>query len=282
VLFLAGPTGVGKTELAKAITELLFGDEAAYHRFDMSEFSAENSESRLIGAPPGYAGHDEGGELSNAARARPFSVFLFDEIEKAHPSILDKFLQILDEGRLTDGRGETVHFSESLIVFTSNLGIFGEDRQMNMALNIVPSDTYDEIERKIVEAIRNHFRYTLQRPELINRIGRNIVVFEYIRAQSAALILDSMVRKVLDAVREEHGIEVTLSDEAMERVGELCTTDLFDGGRGIGNRLETVLVNPLARLLFEAGAPAGTALSIAALEERDGDYVMRAAASGPQ
>src|SRR5690606_1955709 len=115
-------TGVGKTELAKALAEVLFGAEDAYIRFDMSEFSAEHSEARLIGAPPGYVGHSAGGELTNAVRERPFSVLLFDEIEKAHPRILDKFLQILDEGRLTDGSGSTVHFSESLIVFTSNLG----------------------------------------------------------------------------------------------------------------------------------------------------------------
>ena len=271
VLFFAGPTGVGKTELAKAITELLFGDEAAYHRFDMSEFSSENSESRLIGAPPGYVGHQEGGELVNAARSRPFSVFLFDEIEKAHPRILDKFLQIIDEGRLTDGRGETVYFSESLIIFTSNIGIFGEDKAMNLSLNVLPSDTYNEIEQKIVAAIREYFRFKLQRPELINRIGQNIVVFEYIRSQSAILILENMLKKVFAAVREEHGIEVNLSGQAMEKIVELCTYDLFDGGRGIGNRLETVLVNPLARLLFQRAGQAGK-LTITGVEERDGDY----------
>jgi DNA polymerase III delta prime subunit len=276
VLFFAGPTGVGKTELAKAITELLFGDEVAYHRFDMSEFSSENSESRLIGAPPGYVGHQDGGELVNAARSRPFSVFLFDEIEKAHPRILDKFLQIIDEGRLTDGRGETVYFSESLIIFTSNIGIFGDDKAMNMSLNILPSDTYDEIERKIVAAIREYFRFKLKRPELINRIGQNIVVFEFIRARSAILILENMLKKVFATVREEHGIEIRLTDQAMEQIAELCTYDLFDGGRGIGNRLETVLVNPLARLLFQKAGAAGN-LTITGVEERDGEYRLGAA-----
>ena len=107
-----GPTGVGKTELAKTITSLLFGDESAYIRFDMSEFSAEHSDQRLIGAPPGYVGYDVGGELTNAIREKPFSVVLFDEIEKAHPRILDKFLQVLDDGVLTSGRGDRVYFSE--------------------------------------------------------------------------------------------------------------------------------------------------------------------------
>lgn len=116
VAFLAGPTGVGKTELAKTLTSLLFGDESAYIRFDMSEFSSEHSDQRLIGAPPGYVGYDVGGELTNAIRERPFSVVLFDEIEKAHPRILDKFLQILDDGVLTSGRGDRVYFSEALIV----------------------------------------------------------------------------------------------------------------------------------------------------------------------
>ncbi len=116
VVFLAGPTGVGKTELAKTITSLLFGDESAYIRFDMSEFGAEHSDQRLIGAPPGYVGYDVGGELTNAIRERPFCVVLFDEIEKAHPRILDKFLQVLDDGVLTSGRGDRVYFSEAFIV----------------------------------------------------------------------------------------------------------------------------------------------------------------------
>jgi hypothetical protein len=138
IAFLAGPTGVGKTELAKTITELLFGDESAYIRFDMSEFSAEHADQRLIGAPPGYVGYDVGGELTNAVRERPFSVVLFDEIEKAHPRILDKFLQILDDGVLTSGRGDRVYFSEALIIFTSNLGIYSTAPDGNYSA-VIPS-----------------------------------------------------------------------------------------------------------------------------------------------
>ncbi len=149
VVFLAGPTGVGKTELAKTITSLLFGDERAYIRFDMSEFSAEHSDQRLIGAPPGYIGYDVGGELTNAIREKPFSVVLFDEIEKAHPRILDKFLQVLDDGVLTSGRGDRVYFSEAFIVFTSNLGIYRTAADGSRVANATPHDSFDVVRDRV-------------------------------------------------------------------------------------------------------------------------------------
>ena len=123
VMLFAGPTGVGKTELAKTMAREIFGSEEAMIRFDMSEYSQSHSDQRLLGAPPGYVGYDAGGELTNAIKSKPFSILLFDEIEKANPNILDKFLQILDDGRMTDSRGETVYFTECLIVFTSNIGM---------------------------------------------------------------------------------------------------------------------------------------------------------------
>jgi hypothetical protein len=269
VMFFAGPTGVGKTELAKAITELLFGDESAYHRFDMSEFTTEAAVARLIGAPPGTPGHEMGGELTRAVRARPFGVFLFDEIEKAHPRILDTFLQVLDEGRLTDSRGERVHFSEALVIFTSNIGTIGADHATNRGMNVLPCDSYEELERKMVEAVRDHFRFTLRRPELMNRIGRNIVVFDFVHARSALLIFRAILERVLAAVREEHGVEVRFSREALLALEELCTADVFEGGRGIGNRIETAFVNPLARELF-ARPQAGT-LMIREMRREDGE-----------
>ena len=272
ILFFAGPTGVGKTELAKAVTSLLFGDEQAYIRFDMSEFSAEQSEARLIGAPPGYVGFDAGGELVNAVRQRPFSVVLFDEIEKAHPQILDKFLQILDDGRLTDGRGDTVYFSETVIIFTSNLGVYVRDETGQPVLNVSPDDDYAEVSGRIHKAIENHFRFALQRPELLNRIGDNIVVFDFIRDDLAQLIMDKMLGNVIDRVQDEHGVTLVIGEGPHEILVEQCLGDLTNGGRGIGNRLETVLVNPLARAIFDSDLTPGQTITVEQLFEEDGAF----------
>lgn len=257
VLFFAGPTGVGKTELAKTLTEVVFGDERAYVRFDMSEFAAEHSAARLLGAPPGYVGFDAGGELTNALRARPFSVVLFDEIEKAHPRILDKFLQILEDGRLTDGRGQTAHFSEAIIVFTSNLGITVEDEHGRRVQNVKPGDPYEEVEARVRDAIGEHFKFRLMRPEILNRIGDNIVVFDFIRPVVAQSIFEGMLANVLARARAEHAIHIEFDDAVRETLRDLCTADLSHGGRGVGNQLESVFVNPLARALFarSPGAP---------------------------
>ena len=250
IAFLAGPTGVGKTELAKTVTELLFGDESAYIRFDMSEFSAEHADQRLIGAPPGYVGYDAGGELTNAVRERPFSIVLFDEIEKAHPRILDKFLQILDDGVLTSGRGDRVYFSEALIIFTSNLGIYSTDAEGGRTANVTPDQPYEEVRSRVRSEIANHFKLVLNRPEILNRFGENIIVFDFIRPQVAEEIFASMARSVLeDAAASGH--QVTLSGEAWQSLRHLCTADLTNGGRGIRNMIEAHLVNPLARALFD-------------------------------
>jgi energy-coupling factor transporter ATP-binding protein EcfA2 len=250
VAFLAGPTGVGKTELAKTITELLFGDESAYIRFDMSEFSAEHADQRLIGAPPGYVGYDVGGELTNAIREKPFSVVLFDEIEKAHPRILDKFLQVLDDGVLTSGRGDRVYFSEALIVFTSNLGIYSIDSTGARVPNVTADQPFEEVRRKVRQEIDTHFKLVLNRPEILNRIGENIIVFDFIRPEIAVRIFDQMVNTALSNV-EEVGYKVSLAPEIKTKLQSVCLADLSNGGRGIRNQLEAHLINPLARALFE-------------------------------
>lgn len=251
VLFFAGPTGVGKTELAKALSESIFGDEKAYIRFDMSEFSAEHSDARLLGAPPGYVGYEGGGELTNAVRQRPFSVILFDEIEKANGKILDKFLQILEDGRLTDGRGETVYFSESVIVFTSNLGIVkqGEDGKPMMTVN--PGDSYETVKKTVLEEIKRHFTFKLSRPEILNRLGDNIVVFNFIEKELAVRIFEMMLGHIQTRIKDEHKATLHLSDAARRLLLDWCTGDLANGGRGIGNCMESTLINPLARALFE-------------------------------
>jgi len=251
VLFLAGPTGTGKTEIAKAITELIFGDERAYIRFDMSEFSAEHADQRLLGAPPGYVGYDAGGELTNAIREKPFSVVLFDEIEKAHPRILDKFLQILEDGRLTDGSGNTVYFSESIIIFTSNLGIYKTDEMNRRTLNVSPDLPFAEVESRVREEISNYFKLNLGRPEILNRIGDNIIVFDFIRQEVAGKIFDKVMGNILDRLLDQDKIKLTIPPEIYANICEVCTADLSNGGRGIGNRVETVFLNPLSRELFE-------------------------------
>ncbi|MEO0820888.1 MAG: AAA family ATPase [Pseudomonadota bacterium] len=268
VLFFVGPTGVGKTELAKAVAEVMFGDETAMNRFDMSEFMGENSIGRMIGPPPGAPGHEDGGELVNAVRAKPFSVFLFDEIEKGHPRILDTFLQILDDGRLSDSRGETGFFSESLIIFTSNVGMVGGDRAANAGQNVLPSDSREVLEEKLTRAVSDHFRYELKRPELMNRLGQNIVPFEFINSRSSEVIFNAVVGRVLNAVLEEHGIEVVLTDKARAALLALCTFDLNDGGRGIGNRIESNLINPLSRQLFKREN--AETITITGISTRDG------------
>ena len=197
--FLAGPTGVGKTELAKTLTSLLFGDDSAYIRFDMSEFCAEHSDQRLIGAPPGYVGYDVGGELTNAIREKPFSVVLFDEIEKAHPRILDKFLQILDDGVLTSGRGDRVYFSEAFIIFTSNLGIYVSDQTGTRVPNVTPETRSTRCRRRCAPRSSTTSSLVLNRPEILNRIGENIIVFDFIRAGIADQIFDGMVEAILPA-----------------------------------------------------------------------------------
>jgi len=264
VAFLAGPTGVGKTELAKTVTELLFGDERAYIRFDMSEFSAEHADQRLIGAPPGYVGHDAGGELTNAIRERPFSVVLFDEIEKAHPRILDKFLQVLDDGVLTSGRGDRVYFSEALIVFTSNLGIYKKDDAGRPVVNVHRDDSLEEVQAKVAAEIDHHFKHVLNRPELLNRLGENIIVFDWIRPPIAIQILDQMITATLNGVAAQ-GIRVELAPTVREALRGVCLADLSNGGRGIRNQVEAHLVNPLARALFDAGAGPDASLVVTAL-----------------
>ncbi len=263
VLFFAGPTGVGKTEMAKAVAELVFHTEEALVRFDMSEYSQAHADQRLLGAPPGYVGYEEGGQLTDRMLANPFSVLLFDEVEKAHPSILDKFLQILEDGRLTDGRGQTVFFSEAIIVFTSNAGIYEVDSQTGRPridpatnqplLHVDPNvdREYATVRTKVQTGVEDYFKHFLGRPELLNRIGQNIIIFDFIREPQMRLILE---RKVLPSIHKqvfsELGVSVEfdprVSDQLLAQIGK----DISAGGRGVGNLAESAVLNPLARVIF--------------------------------
>lgn len=265
ILFLAGPTGVGKTETAKAIAESIFGDEDACVRFDMSEYRLEQSDQKLFGAPPGYVGYEGGGQLTNVIKNHPFSVILFDEIEKAHPTILDKFLQILEDGRMTDNQGNTVYFSEAIIIFTSNLGMTEPvyDSMQRPVLdasgnikrkptivieNPCIDDTveFKERTRKIItEGVKNYF-INNGRPELLNRLGENnIVVFNFIDIESAKLICEKQLKNIIKSIKEKLSISVEIT-EIVDCMKEDAISHREKGGRGIGNMLEEKFINPLS------------------------------------
>ena len=246
VFFFVGPTGVGKTELSKALAKFLFGDEQACIRFDMSEYAQENSDQKLIGAAPGYVGYEEGGQLTNAIKEHPFSVVLFDEIEKAakpNPRILDIFLQILEDGRLTDSKGETVYFSDTIIVFTSNLG----------ANQVAMSSDKEAVAKEFIKIVKDYFDNELKRPELLGRIGyNNIVPFNFIQDREFQYkICKNKLKPVIRGIEEKYKLELEFEKEmeAIEYI--LKSVDSSKGGRDILNAINDRLLDPLAMFLFE-------------------------------
>lgn len=266
VLFFAGPTGTGKTETAKALAEKIFGDESACVRFDMSEYGQSHSDQKLLGAPPGYVGYEAGGQLTNAVKKNPFCILLFDEIEKAHPSIFDKFLQILEDGRLTDGQGHTVYFSETIIIFTSNLGMYVKDALGQRHQNVSYDMTYDEVTRRLREAIGDYFKLELGRPEILNRIGENIVIFDFIRQEAGQAILRAQVDKLIRRLKEQKNLTLVIPDTSYQQLSDAALADLTNGGRGIGNQVEALLINPLSRYLFDSGIIENATVTVDAFE----------------
>lgn len=262
ILFYAGPTGVGKTETAKALAEKLFGTESACIRFDMSEYGQSHSDQKLMGAPPGYVGYESGGQLTNAVKEHPFSILLFDEIEKAHPTILEKFLQILDDGRMTDGQGNTVYFTETIIIFTSNLGMYVKDALGQRHQHVTMDMPYEEVRDRIRAAVEDYFKLELGRPEILNRIGENIVVFDFIRQEAGQAILRAKVDKIIRSTESLRGIRLTVTDTAYSHLEEAALRDLSNGGRGIGNQVEALLINPLSRWVFDHEVKNGVSLVI--------------------
>lgn len=241
VFFFVGPTGVGKTELAKAIAALIFGDESALARFDMSEYAQEHAAERLAGAPPGFVGYEQGGELTRRVQERPFSVLLFDEIEKANTAVLDKFLQILEDGRLTDGRGETANFSQSLIIFTSNTGASGLADLLAAAPPGAPV-RYEEIQKHFKQEVKEAFD-SIKRPEIYGRLEPGVVVFDMLRAQHVAGITTRLVGLLAESVHERHGVSLLVDQDAVLAWVEERMKDpekLAFGGRQIRNEMEHV------------------------------------------
>lgn len=254
VFFLAGPTGTGKTELVKSLAELVYGSESNLLRFDGGELQQEHAVSKLIGAPPGYVGYEAGGELTDAVAAKPACVVLFDEIEKAHPRLLDTLLSVIDDGRITNGQGKTTFFSEAIIVFTSNLGMHEVTEEGRRLRFDYSADFLSEIQPGIRDAIAKEFSERLGRPELLGRIGgkERIIVFDYLR--DIAGVIDKFISNINHRLTKYHELEIQVDEGVIsEIVGSLITdTDALSlGGRGIAQRLERKISEPLSDLLFE-------------------------------
>jgi ATP-dependent Clp protease ATP-binding subunit ClpB len=228
-----GPTGVGKTELCKALAEFLFDNEQAIVRLDMSEYMEKHTVARLIGAPPGYVGYDEGGQLTEAVRRHPYSVVLFDEVEKAHSDVFNVLLQVLDDGRITDGQGRTVDFKNTVIIMTSNIG----------SQFIMEDLPVDERNRRVMEALRGHFR-----PEFLNRIDETII-FDRLTDKETTSIVDIQLKRLLKRL-DQQNIRLELTDKAKKFLAKEGYDPAY-GARPLKRVIQQQILNPLSVAILE-------------------------------
>lgn len=252
-----GPTGVGKTELTKALAEFMFNDEKALIRVDMSEYMERHSVSKLLGSPPGYVGYEESGQLTESVRHRPYSVILFDEIEKAHPEVFNTLLQVLDDGRLTDGKGRIVNFKNTIIIMTSNIGSQFIERMESIGFtNNSPSADYANVKGKVMDALKDHFR-----PEFLNRIDE-IVLFDILSKESIRNIVNIRTKIVIDRLATK-GIKLIVTDEALD----LMANQGFDphyGARPLNRLIQSKILNPLASYIISNNVEKSDIVSVVA------------------
>ena len=259
-----GPSGVGKTELAKALAEFLFGSEEALISFDMSEFMEKHTVSKLVGAPPGYVGYDEGGELTKAVRRRPYSVVLFDEVEKAHPDVFNVLLQILEEGRLTDGQGRHVDFSNTVIIMTSNIGArdIAQTTTMGFSAQGAGGLSDKEIESRVMTELKKHFR-----PEFLNRVDE-VVVFKSLTGEQLRDIVELMIADLRDRLVAE-GMSIELTDAARDLVAKQGADPVY-GARPLRRAIQTLIEDPLSEELLQGLWHKGEIIRV---DEKDGALV---------
>jgi ATP-dependent Clp protease ATP-binding subunit ClpC len=272
-----GPTGVGKTELSRALAAFLFDNEDAIIRLDMSEFMERHSTARLVGSPPGYVGYDEGGQLTEAVRRRPYSVVLFDEIEKAHPEVFNMLLQILEDGRLSDAKGKAVNFANTIIIMTSNLGVHG--LKLNMSLGFQPavpderasSSEHGKMRDSIMDELKKQFR-----PEFLNRVDA-VVVFQRLDHPQMRQIVDLLLAKVAMHLAAQE-LTFTVSDDAKEKL-VIEGFDKIYGARPLRRVIQRVIEDPLSEELLRLKHGPGDAVIVEVVE---GEVKMRLVPKGPR
>ncbi|MGH9025897.1 MAG: AAA family ATPase, partial [Acidimicrobiia bacterium] len=257
-----GPSGVGKTELAKTLAEFLFGDEHSLIQLDMSEYMEKHTVSRLVGSPPGYVGYDEGGQLTEAVRRKPFSVVLFDEIEKAHPDVFNTLLQILEDGRLTDAQGRTVDFKNTVIIMTSNLGTADLRKATVGFAKADEAVTYEKMKEKVTDELKKSFR-----PEFLNRIDE-VIVFKELTREEVTHIVDLMIKRVQDQLQGQ-GIGLELTPAAKLQLAE-NGYDAQLGARPLRRAIQRHVEDPLSEKILWKEFHAGETIVV---DAEDGEIV---------